>query len=90
MVLFSWWTWRESNPRPNKKFIRFLHAYFRFNFRVTARPKPPTVTLSSLFSLTIRGDDKLSLILLAPLYQTASRSGHLRDVLFQHLVPKLS
>ena len=40
------WSWRESNPRPNEETIRFLHAYLGFNFRATARPKPPTATLS--------------------------------------------
>ena len=24
---FFWWTWRESNPRPNEEIISFLHAY---------------------------------------------------------------
>ena len=40
------WSWRESNPRPNEETIRFLHAYLGFDFRATARPKPPTATLS--------------------------------------------
>ena len=26
------WSWRESNPRPNKETIRFLHAYLRLRF----------------------------------------------------------
>ena len=25
--LKRWWSWRESNPRPNRETIRFLHAY---------------------------------------------------------------
>ena len=33
------WSRRESNPRPNKVFIRFLHAYFRITCRETAGPK---------------------------------------------------
>ncbi len=46
------WRWRESNPRPHKETIRFLHAYSRLDFRVTARPGPPTGTLSPEVSLT--------------------------------------
>ena len=26
------WTWRESNPRPNRETIRFLHAYSGLRF----------------------------------------------------------
>ena len=40
------WSWRESNPRPHKETIRFLHAYLGLHFRAAARPKPPTTTLS--------------------------------------------
>ena len=43
------WTWRESNPRPNKEIISFLHVYLRLSFRAQARPKPPTCALSFLF-----------------------------------------
>ncbi len=41
-----WWSWRESNPRPNKETIRFLHAYSRLHFRALARPGPPTNALA--------------------------------------------
>lgn len=40
------WTWRGLNPRPNRKALRFLHAYLGLSFRVTARPKPLAGTLS--------------------------------------------
>ena len=30
--LLIWWTWRESNPRPNEETICFLHAYLRLRF----------------------------------------------------------
>ena len=40
------WSWRESNPRPHKETIRFLHAYSRLCFRAAARPGPPTDALS--------------------------------------------
>ena len=28
----SGWSWRESNPRPHKETIRFLHAYSSLRF----------------------------------------------------------
>ena len=40
------WSWRESNPRPHKETIRFLHAYLGLDFRAVTRPKPPITTLS--------------------------------------------
>jgi len=47
ILLLKEWSWRESNPRPNEEIISFLHAYLCLNFRVTAEPKPSTITLSS-------------------------------------------
>jgi hypothetical protein len=32
-IIFKW-SRRESNPRPNKEFASFLHAYFIIDFRV--------------------------------------------------------
>ena len=49
------WSWRESNPRPHKETIRFLHAYLGLHFRAAARPKPPTATLSSKISSDHQG-----------------------------------
>lgn len=43
------WSWRDSNPRPNKQHIRFLHAYFTIGFRLKAESKHPTFSLSSEF-----------------------------------------
>jgi len=88
-ALFSW-SWRESNPRPNKETISFLHTYLRLNFRVQARAEPPTCTLSSKFSFCTRGCTRTILDLAALPIQTASRRRRLGNVLFQHLVPKLS
>ena len=53
--LYSKWSWRESNPRPNRETIRFLHAYSGLHFRVAARPGPPTATLSPKTSSHSRG-----------------------------------
>ena len=57
---FFWWTWRESNPRPNEEIISFLHAYLCLIFRATAEPKPSTVALSSKISSAPRGWHELS------------------------------
>jgi len=43
------WSWRESNPRPNKEPIGFLHAYPFLFFRITAGKRRPIVTLSPYF-----------------------------------------
>jgi len=43
------WSWRDSNPRPNKQQINFLHAYFVIIFRHKAENKHPTLCLSSKF-----------------------------------------
>ena len=49
-IALFWWKWRESNPRPNKEPICFLHAYLGLDFRAMARPKPPTIALSAKIS----------------------------------------
>ena len=48
------WRQRDSNPRPNKEPICFLHAYLGLNFRAMARPKPPTIALSAVISFLHR------------------------------------
>ena len=62
------WSWRESNPRPNRETIRFLHAYSSLHFRDAARPGPPTATLSSKFSSPSRGIQETISDFPAPLY----------------------
>ena len=32
LLLYKEWSWRDSNPRPHKETIRFLHAYSRLRF----------------------------------------------------------
>ena len=58
------WSWRDSNPRPNEELICFLHAYLRLDFRLNARPEPPTLSLFHLFHLKSGTYFKLSPILL--------------------------
>ena len=57
---FFWWTWRESNPRPNEEIISFLHAYLCLSFRATAEPKPSTIALSFKVSFSPQGRQELS------------------------------
>ena len=51
----EWWSWRGSNPRPNREHLRFLHAYSGLHCRVTPRPGPPSGTLASKVSPAQRG-----------------------------------
>ena len=62
------WSWRESNPRPNRETIRFLHAYSSLHFRDAARPGPPTTPLSSKSSSLSRGFQETISDCPAPLY----------------------
>ena len=64
------WTGRGLNPRPNREPIRFLHAYLRFDFRVSARPKLPTDTLSSKISPMARDRRRLFPIFLHRHFKT--------------------
>ena len=58
------WTWWDSNPRPHKETMRFLHAYSGLHFRDAARPGPPTAPLSPKTSSRHRGLPRLFPILL--------------------------
>ena len=60
------WSWRESNPRPNRETLSFLHAYSGLNFRALTRPGPPISALSPKVSLYARSNIKLF-----PIYRTA-------------------
>ena len=62
------WSWRESNPRPNRETIRFLHAYSRLHFRAMTRPGPPIITLFSKTSSYGRDSRGTISDLPAPLY----------------------
>ena len=46
-IINNSWSWRDSNPRPNKQYASFLHAYFAIGFRHKADSKQPTLRLSS-------------------------------------------
>ena len=83
------WSWRESNPRPNKEKISFLHVYLRLNFRVPARPKPPTDTLSFLFHYAPKAERNY-LRFIRTSWSSASKRRPLGSVSFWYLVPELS
>ena len=51
----SKWSWRESNPRPNKWQMCFLHAYFMIDFRAGSGHEPPRQALASKTSSAARG-----------------------------------
>ncbi len=41
------WSWRDSNPRPNKQHASFLHAYSAIDFRPKTEHRHPIFSLSS-------------------------------------------
>ena len=84
------WSWRESNPRPNKQSKCFLHVYLTINFRMQTGSKQPILHLILFISQQSQGFLVTISKLLAPLSQTGIENLHPRDVLFQHLVSELS
>ncbi len=46
-LLCGWWSWRDSNPRPNKQYISFLHAYSVLDFRRQTEYRHPICRLAS-------------------------------------------
>ena len=77
-LVFSKWSWRESNPRPNRETIRFLHAYLGLHCRTVTRPKPPITALSSKTSSLSRGSQETISDNPAPLYLPDSEQ-HLEE-----------
>jgi len=47
------WSWRESNPRPNKEQLCFLHTYSVVSFRVVQGNRHPNRNLISLSFTTL-------------------------------------
>lgn len=83
------WSWRGSNPRPNREPIGFLHVYSRLHCRASARPGPPTDTVSSKTSSQARGAPKDYSRNSYTAEPDASEQELLSDVSSQHLVPRL-
>ena len=63
------WSWRDSNPRPNKKPKCFLHAYLFIGFCDWPGKEQPNQTLASLFSPGHRSANQASLTFTMPLCQ---------------------
>ena len=47
------WSWRESNPRPNKEQLCFLHTYSVVGFRAVQGNRHPNRNLISLSFTTL-------------------------------------
>ena len=63
------WSWAESNRRPNKQPISFLHVYPVIGFRVKAGNRQPNLNLISLdFHPDLGESPGLSLAYDVPLY----------------------
>ena len=84
------WSWRESNPRPNKETIRFLHAYLGLHFRAVTRPKPPITALSPKASSNSRSARWTISDLTCTAESSDSEPHPWSDVSFPHLVRELS
>ena len=89
MIYSTLWSWRESNPRPNKEPIGFLHAYPDLGFHALAGIRQPIRALSPEFHRCHGAGQKLSLYWSAP--RDPDGTGHYlrRDVPSQYLVPGL-
>ena len=85
-----WWSWRDSNSRPNEELICFLHVYLRLHCRGEARPKPPTYPLSSKVSPERRGLPQAISDIAAPPVRNASEPQHPGDVTSPQLLQGLS
>lgn len=67
---FSWvipWSWRGSNPRPNKESASFLHVYFFVNFRFCNGKEHPIQNLFSKASCLTRNELDTILASMIPL-----------------------
>lgn len=74
------WSWRESNPRPNKEQISFLHAYPFIGFRTRHGKRRPKTCLIFKVSSCQRSHDRTIPKLLAVRYQAGIGQIHLRTV----------
>ena len=81
------WSWRGSNPRPNREPICFLHVYSSLHFSATARPGPPTAALAPKVSSKIQSISKDYSRYSYTAIPDASEQELLSDVSSQHLVP---
>lgn len=80
------WSWMESNPRPNRETIRFLHAYSGLRFSSRDKTRTTDRDLIPKNFTTPTGHDEAISDLTAPLYQRASEQQLLSDVSSLYLV----
>ncbi len=74
------WSWRDSNPRPNKEQTGFLHAYPVIGFRVKRGNKHPKLYLIFFILSQLRSEVETSLKLRAVRNQAGIKQVHLRTV----------
>ena len=75
LVMDAWnivWSWRESNPRPNRETIRFLHAYSGLRFSCCGKTRTTNHNLISLDFIPCAEPHETISDLTAPLYRNAS------------------
>lgn len=84
------WSWWDSNPRPNKETIRFLHAYSGLWFSCGGRTRTINRHLIPLNFIKAVGHTLTISDLSAPLDQEDSEQHPLSDVSSHHLVTGLS
>jgi len=77
---FFLWSWRESNPRPNKEQISLLHAYPVIGFRTRTGSWHPIPCLIFFISFYLRSKDRTIPKLLAVRDQAGIGRIHLQTV----------
>lgn len=79
------WSWRDSNPRPNKQYISFLHAYFVFDCRLKTEHKHPIFSLASKIFVLVTKRNEAYFRLAMPQNQTPRNGAfgrHLASLLY--------
>ena len=84
------WSWRESNPRPNRETIRFLHAYSGLRFSCRRKTRTTNDDLISRNFIMYAEPDMTIPDLTAPPVRNASGQQLPGDVSSCHLVTGLS
>ncbi len=85
----SLWSWRGSNPRPNRRQKGFLHAYPVIDCRELSRKQASKTTPYLLFLAVVTKLTTTTPELLPPPDRTGTGSVHPGDVPLQHLVSEL-
>ena len=78
------WSWRESNPRPNKEQISFLHVYLLVDFREWPGKKHPKPKLILFILFFRQGSERTSLKFASTLWSERNQASPSAEC----LVPK--